>query len=84
MTLELFSEVTLTQNIDEYNLKVGDVATLVDFVPHPNGKENGCILEIFNAVGESINVVTVSKCAIQPLQANQMLTTRLLSATKLK
>lgn len=81
MTLELFSEVTLTQNIDEYNLKVGDVATLVDFVPHPDGKEDGCILEIFNAVGESINVVTVSKRAIQPLQANQVLTTRLLSTT---
>ena len=81
MNNELFSEVTLTQNIDEYNLKVGDVATLVDFVPHPDGKEDGCILEIFNAVGESINVVTVSKRAIQPLQANQVLTTRLLSTT---
>ena len=81
MTLELFSEVTLTQNIDEYNLKIGDIATLIDFVPHPDGKEDGCILEIFNAVGESIAVVTVSKQAIQPLQANQILTTRLLSAT---
>ena len=81
MTLELFSEVTLTQNIDEYNLKIGDIATLIDFVPHSDGKEDGCILEIFNAVGESIAVVTVSKQAIQPLQANQILTTRLLSAT---
>ena len=81
MTLELFSEVTLTQNIDEYNLKLGDIATLIDFIPHPQGKEDGCILEIFNAVGESIAVVTVPKSTIQPLQANQVLTTRPLSTT---
>jgi len=49
---------------------------LIDFVPHPQGKEDGCILEVFNAVSESIAVVTVPKSAIQPLQANQVLTTR--------
>jgi hypothetical protein len=76
MSLELYSEVTLTQNIDEYNLQAGDIATLIDFVPHPQGKEDGCILEVFNAVGESIAVVTVPQSAIQPLQANQVLTTR--------
>ncbi|MEL6929707.1 MAG: DUF4926 domain-containing protein [Cyanobacteria bacterium J06600_6] len=81
MTLELFSEVTLTQNIDEYNLKLGDIATLIDFVPHPQGKEDGCILEVFNAIGDSIAVVTVPKSSIQPLQANQVLTTRPLSTT---
>ena len=76
MSLELYSEVTLTQNIDEYNLQAGDIATLIDFVPHPKRKEDGCILEVFNAVGESIAVVTVPQSAIQPLQANQVLTTR--------
>ena len=81
MTLELFDEVTLTQNIDEYNLQLGDVATLIDFVPHPQGQEDGCILEVFNAVGESIAVVTVPQSTVQPLQANQVLTTRLLSTT---
>ena len=81
MTLELFSEVTLTQNIDEYNLKLGDIATLIDFVPHPQGKEDGCILEVFNAIGESIAVVTVPRSTLAPLQANQVLTTRPLSTT---
>jgi hypothetical protein len=76
MTIQLYSEVALTQDLAEYNLKIGDVATLIDFVPHPQGFEEGCILEIFNAVGDSIAVVTVPKSAIQPLQANQILTTR--------
>ena len=47
MTLELYSEVALTQNIAEHNLKIRDVATLVDFVPHPQGGEEGCVLEKF-------------------------------------
>lgn len=81
MTLELFSEVTLTQNIDEYNLQFGDVATLIDFVPHPHGKETGCVLEVFNAIGESIAVVTVPQSALAPLRANQVLTTRSFSTT---
>ncbi len=76
MTLELYSEVALTQNIAEHNLKIGDVATLVDFVPHPQGGEEGCVLEIFNAIGESINVVTVPISAIKSLSANEILTIR--------
>ncbi|MGL6338047.1 MAG: DUF4926 domain-containing protein [Waterburya sp.] len=76
MTIQLYSEVTLTQDLAEYHFKIGDVATLIDFVPHPQGKEEGCILEFFNAVGESIAVVTVPRSAIEPLKANQVLTTR--------
>ncbi|MEL6931392.1 MAG: DUF4926 domain-containing protein [Cyanobacteria bacterium J06600_6] len=76
MALELYSEVALTQNIADRNLKIGDVATLVDFVPHPQGGEEGCVLEIFNAVGESIAVVTVPISAIKSLSASEILTTR--------
>lgn len=81
MTLELYSEVALTQNIAEHNLKIGDVATLVDFVSHPQGGEEGCVLEIFNAVGESIDVVTVPTSAIKSLSANEILTIRPLKQT---
>ena len=76
MALQLYSEVALTQNLAEYNLKIGDVATLLDFIPHPQGGEEGCVLEIFNAVGESIAVVTVPIGAIKSLEPNEILTTR--------
>ena len=76
MTLELFTEISLNRDIAEYHLKTGDIATLVDFVPHPQGGEPGCVLEIFNAVGESIAVITVPKSAIKPLAANEVLTIR--------
>lgn len=76
MTLELYSEVSLTQDIVDYDLKTGDIATVVDFVTHPQGGETGCVLEIFNAVGESIGVLTVPISAIKSLSANERLTTR--------
>ena len=76
MTIELYTEIALNRDIVEYHLKQGDIATLVDFVPHPQGGEQGCVLEIFNAVGESIAVVTVPISAIKPLAANEVLTIR--------
>ena len=32
MTLELYQEVALTRDLPEYQLRAGDIATLVDFV----------------------------------------------------
>ncbi len=76
MKLKLYQEVALTRNIPQYHLKAGDIATLIDFVPHPNQGEDGCILEVFNAIGESIAIVTVPKSAIKPLKADDILTIR--------
>jgi hypothetical protein len=74
--LELYQRVALGRNFPEYNLKKGDVVTLIDYVPHPSGGEDGYILEVFNAVGESINVITVPMSAVQPLNKDEILTVR--------
>lgn len=68
----LYHEVALTRDIPAEGLKAGDVATVVDYVRHPNGGEEGAVLEIFNAVGESIAVITVPVSAIAPLRADQV------------
>jgi hypothetical protein len=47
--------------------------------PHPTGGEDGCILEVFNAVGETIAVVTVPLSAVEPLRADEILTVRSLA-----
>ena len=52
------------------------MATLVDYVPHPAGGEEGAVLEIFNAIGESIGVATVPASAVAALRADQMPTVR--------
>ena len=72
----LYEEVALTHNIPEENLEQGDVAVVVEYVPHPTGGEEGAILEVFNAIGESVSVVAVPISAIESLRADQVLSVR--------
>ena len=72
MQFELYKEVALTKDVPIENLQKGDVATLIDIVPHPSGGEDGAVLELFNAVGESIAVTTVPVSVIAPLRSDQM------------
>lgn len=76
MSLELYQSVALRRDLPEHNLKKGDVATLIDRVPHPNGGEDGYILEVFNAVGESIKVIAVPRLDVEVLRADEILTIR--------
>jgi hypothetical protein len=71
MTMELYQEVSLTRDLPEYGLRAGDVATLVDFVPHSSNGEEGCILEIFNAIGESLTEIVVPISAIELLDKQE-------------
>ena len=74
-----FQRVALNRDVKEYQLCAGDVAYLVAFVPHPAGGETGCVLEVFNALGESIAVVVVPLSAVEPLAADEVLAVRRLN-----
>jgi hypothetical protein len=76
MSLQLYDRVALRASFPQYSLRVGDVATLVDFVEHPASGPRGCVLEVFNALGDSIAVVTVPEHAVEPLRADEMLSVR--------
>jgi len=73
---DLYQRVSLNCDFPEYHLKKGDVATLIDYVPHPSNGEEGSVLEIFSATGESIAVVIVPISAIKPLRNDEILTVR--------
>ena len=75
MRPELYTRVALVRDLPEANLKQGDTALYIDDLPVKKG-EDGAILEVFNALGESIAVVTVPISAITPIRANQILTVR--------
>ncbi|MBN1287944.1 MAG: DUF4926 domain-containing protein [Anaerolineae bacterium] len=81
MKLELYQEIALRRDIPEYGLKKGDVALLIDYVPHPSGGEDGCILEIFNAIGESIKIAVVPYSAVKALEADEVPSVRPLRLT---
>lgn len=76
MNFELYQRVALNRDLDEYQLKKGDVATLIDFVPHPGNGADGCVLEVFKATGESIAVVIVPITDINPLRNHEVLSVR--------
>lgn len=71
MQPELYTRVVLVKDIPEANLKMGDTAIYIDYLPTKTG-EAGAILEIFNVLGESIDVVTVPISVIATLTADQI------------
>lgn len=79
MTYKLFEEVVLLKDIPEKKLKKGDVATIVEHHPVSKG-EDGYSLEISNALGDTIAVITVPKSAIEPLTENEIFSVRSLVA----
>ena len=79
MKLKLYQEVALTHDLLEHELRAGNIATLIDFVAHPNSGEDGCVLEVFNAVGESITVIAVPITAVEVLRIDEILTVRSLA-----
>jgi Domain of unknown function (DUF4926) len=76
MKLELYQEVALTRDLPEYGLMIGDIATLVDFVRHPTSGEEGCILEVFNAIGESLATIAVPTSVVEALRSDEVLSVR--------
>jgi len=79
MKYHLFQRIALVWDIPEEGLKQGDVATIVEHHPVANG-EDGYSLEIFNALGSTVAVVTVPESALQPLSENEVLSVRSLAA----
>lgn len=76
MTLNLYDRVALKVAIPNQDVRPGDIATLIDFVDHPTDGPRGCVLEFFNAVGESLRVLTVPENTVEPLRADEVLSVR--------
>ena len=76
MAFERFSKVALAVDVPSRKLRKGDVATIVESHPGRPGSEPGYSLEVFNAVGETLAVVTVRESQIEPLTRNEVLQVR--------
>jgi len=69
MNFEMFSEVTLKEDIPKYNLPKGTSAIIVDYCPRPEGQEDGYVLEVLNAEGEGFTVVALPASKLEPVAA---------------
>lgn len=78
MRHELFQEVVLKNDIPEKGLKKGDVATVAEHHPAADG-EDGYSLEVFNALGDTIAVITVPESHIESLRKDEVFSVRSLA-----
>lgn len=72
MKFELYKDVALAVDIPEHRLKKGDIARVVEYLPAPDNSEPGYALEVFNALGETIDVLTVGEREIESLRADEL------------
>ena len=63
------------------SLQIGDVSTEVEHHVGTQGQEEGYTVELFNAVGESVAVVTLKESEIDSLNAKGILHVRPLAAS---
>ena len=76
MTYKLFTRVSLAEDLPEYGLHQGDLATIVEQHEGKPDQETGYSLEVFNAIGETITVLVVEESKINPVKENEILHVR--------
>jgi len=80
MKFEMFSQVALKTDVPEHGLRHGDVATIVEYHQGRPGQKPGYSLEVFNAVGETLAVITLAESQIESLTAKEILHVRPLAS----
>ncbi len=78
---DLYTDAALARDIPEHRLRRGDVVKIVDHHPSPNG-ESGYSIEVFNALGDTIALTAVAESALEPLNKNEVLRVRPLTAAR--
>ena len=73
MKLELFKEAVLTRDVPEDHLKKGDLVTIIDYLQNP---ESGYMLEIYDALGNTVDVLSVPEAYLEPLHEGERLQVR--------
>lgn len=81
MKFPLFSRVALAVDLPAEGIRRGDVATVVDHhVAASSEAEAGYSIEIFNAVGETLAVLTLPESHLEALRRDEILSVRPLTS----
>jgi hypothetical protein len=72
MKFELYKEVALAVDLPAHNLKKGDVGTIVESFDAGKNPEPGYALEVFNTLGDTIDVVIVPESFLEPLTPGEV------------
>ena len=69
MKFPLFSQVQLTKDIPQFNLKKGSIGTIVEYYPMPNSLEDGYSLE--GLICQDTVEVSESQIELVPILQNR-------------
>ena len=75
MKFELYKDMVLTRDLPAERLKRGDIVKLVEHHVAPDS-EDGYSAEVFNALGDTLAVITVPESALEPLREDEVLHAR--------
>ena len=79
MKFKLYANVALNEDIPKSVFKKGDIGTLIDiFEPNQNTIENGYAIEMFNALGDSLDALVLRESQIHPISEDSVMNERLL------
>ena len=70
--------MALARDLPEHHLKRGTIVKLVEHHLAPDGSE-GYSAEVFNALGDTLTVITVTDSAPEPLREDEVLCARVLA-----
>jgi hypothetical protein len=73
MRLELYKEAAFARDVPERGIKKGDVATVIDYYDNP---EPGYGLEVFDALGHTVDVLTVPESYLEPIHEGERIQVR--------
>lgn len=71
MKLELYKEAVIATDLPDLGLLKGDVVTLVDELRAVDGTL-GYAVEVFNAVGDTLDVHMIPASALEPLREDEV------------
>ena len=64
MKFDLFSTVVLMHDLPEAGFRRGDVATVVEQIPATPNRQGGYLPEVFDASGNTLDVISVLESEI--------------------
>ena len=73
MKFEMFSRVAFAVDIPDRHIRKGDIATVIEYFDNP---EPGYALEVFNALGETVDVLTARESELEALREDQRIQVR--------
>ncbi len=75
MNLELYQDAVIVADLPDLGLRKGDVVKLVDELRAVDGSL-GYAVEVFNAVGDTIDVHMIPASAVEPLNEQEVFCVR--------